>query len=158
VTGTLPPSWNQADAFPSMQFFEMEDCQLTGTLPANWSPSLQFLDVAGNDFNGTLPAELGSLMQLQQLTLNANPFTGQLPAAWGEPGAFPELFALECYDTNIDGTLPDAWGSIQAFQELQTFTATILPVRCQTPGHRRDPFPLCWGWQSGIHFLQAPYQ
>jgi hypothetical protein len=119
VTGTLPPSWNQADAFPSMQFFEVEDCQLTGTLPAYWSPSLQFLDVAGNDLNGTLPAELGSLMQLQQLTLNANPFTGQLPAAWGAPGTFPELFALECYDTNIAGSLPDAWGSIQAFQELR---------------------------------------
>ena len=102
-----------------MQFFEVEDCQLTGTLPANWSPSLQFLDVAGNDFNGTLPAELGSLMQLQQLTLNANPFTGQLPAAWGAPGAFPELFALECYDTNIAGGLPDAWGSVQAFRGLQ---------------------------------------
>ena len=119
MTGTLPPSWNQADAFPSMQFFEVEDCQLTGTLPAYWSPSLQFLDVAGNDLNGTLPAELGSLMQLQQLTLNANPFTGQLPAAWGAPGTFPELFALECYDTNIAGSLPDAWGSIQAFQELR---------------------------------------
>jgi len=119
VTGTLPPSWNQADAFPSMQFFEVEDCQLTGTLPAYWSPSLQFLDVAGNDLNGTLPAELGSLMQLQQLTLNANPFTGQLPAAWGAHGTFPELFALECYDTNIAGSLPDAWGSIQAFQELR---------------------------------------
>jgi len=102
-----------------MQFFEVEDCQLTGTLPAYWSPSLQFLDVAGNDLNGTLPAELGSLMQLQQLTLNANPFTGQLPAAWGAPGTFPELFALECYDTNIAGSLPDAWGSIQAFQELR---------------------------------------
>ena len=119
MTGTLPPSWNQADAFPSMQFFEVEDCQLTGTLPAYWSPSLQFLDVAGNDLNGTLPAELGSLMQLQQLTLNANPFTGQLPAAWGAHGTFPELFALECYDTNIAGSLPDAWGSIQAFQELR---------------------------------------
>ena len=102
-----------------MQFFEVEDYQLTGTLPANWSPSLQFLDVAGNDFNGTLPAVLGSLTQLQQLTLSANLFTGQLPAAWGAPGAFPELFALECYDKNIDGTLPDAWGSIQAFQQLQ---------------------------------------
>ncbi|DBA84787.1 TPA: hypothetical protein ACH3X1_005826 [Trebouxia sp. C0004] len=58
-------------------------------------------------------------MQLQQLTLNANPFTGQLPAARGAPGAFSELFALECYDTNIAGSLPDAWGSTHAFQQLQ---------------------------------------
>ena len=102
-----------------MQFFEVEDCQLTGTLPANWSPTLQFLDVAGNELNGTLPAALASLVQLQQLTLNANPFTGQLPSAWGAPGAFPELYALECYGTNIASSLPDAWGSTQAFRALQ---------------------------------------
>ena len=120
MAGTVPPTWGQDGAFPALQFLNLELCQLTGTLPASWPAALQFLDVSTNNFRGTLPTELGSLKQLQQLTLDDNAFTSSLPSEWGSPDAFPELFAMQCVYTDLAGTLPDSWGSAKAFQKLQS--------------------------------------
>ena len=92
-------------------------------------------------------------MQLQQLALNDNPFTGQLPPAWGEPGAFPELFALESLNTNIDGTLPDAWGSTQAFQKLEILYLYSNNIAGTLPGvwAQKGSFPLSFGAGNPEH-------
>ena len=69
--------------------------------------------------NGTLPAELGSLTQLQQLTLSGNAFSGELPSQWGASGAFESLRRLQCESMNVTGTLPSSWGSPNALQQLE---------------------------------------
>lgn len=116
----MPPTWGQEGSFPALQFLNLELCQLTGTLPASWPAALQFLDVSTNNFHGTLPPELSSLTQLQQLTVFDNAFTGTLPAQWGMPNAFPELFAVLCDNNQLTGDLPDSWGSQGALPKLQT--------------------------------------
>jgi len=80
---------------------------------------LQSLDVSDNNLTGTLPAGLASLEQLQELTLSTNLFSGQLPAAWGAPGAFKQLTYLELSSIDVTGGLPAAWGSPHGFQKIR---------------------------------------
>ena len=109
--GTVPASWGSAGSFPALSFLDLEDCQLTGTMPASWPPALQILTVPGNNFDGPLPVGLSQLAQLQQLSLDGNAFTGQLPPDWGNPEAFSSLFSLHCAETHLTGSLPPSWGS-----------------------------------------------
>lgn len=132
MAGSVPPTWSE-DAFPALQFLDLDDCQLTGTMPASWPPALQILKVAGNDFHGPLPVDLSQLAQLQQLSLSRNAFTGQLPPEWGDPGAFPALFALDCSETNLTGLLPPSWGSPTALtgKHMSTGNQSIGTCRVQ---------------------------
>ena len=53
------------------------------------------------------------------MTLSTNSFSGELPAAWGSPGAFKQLSYLEFSSTGVTGALPAEWGSPHGFQKLQ---------------------------------------
>ncbi|KAL3133552.1 hypothetical protein ABBQ38_007402 [Trebouxia sp. C0009 RCD-2024] len=116
----VPSTWGQPGAFPALQFLDIKSCNLTGTLPSSWPPALQYLNVADNSFHGPLPMALSRLTQLQQLTLDDNRCTGQLPAQWGLPGVFPELYSLQIVNAHLTGSLPDSWGNPTAFSSLQT--------------------------------------
>ena len=48
-----------------------------------------------------------------------NNITGALPAEWGSPGSFPQLWFLDCSLQHISGTLPSTWGGSHAFQQLE---------------------------------------
>ena len=103
----------------------------------SWPPALQYLNVGDNTLHGPLPVALSRLTQLQQLTLNNNPLTGQLPPEWGLPGAFPELYSLQIIDAHLNGSLPTTWGSPTALKSLQTLV--LRGLRNLT-----GPLPTSW--------------
>ena len=113
LTGTLPPNFP-----PALQQLELSGNQVKGNLSKSWPPGLQLLDLASTALTGTLPIELGSLTQLQQMTLAGTNLHTSLPPEWGAPEAFPELFVLGCGNMSLTGTLPAEWGSPSAFQSL----------------------------------------
>lgn len=79
LAGTLPSSWGNSGAFPSLISLTLFDMALTGPLPASW---------AGN---GSFPA-------LQSVGIGADLagprlacMSGPMPAEWGSPSAFQQL-------------------------------------------------------------------
>lgn len=175
ITGTVPMTWGQADAFPALQYLDMQSCQLTGPLPSAWPSSLQHLDVSFNSLHGSLPAELSSMPQLQELILSVNALTGVLPAEWGQSTAFPQLFDLQVAATNISGSLPASWGGEGAFQSLQvlylnnnsrligslpdSWAASGAFPELQTLNLASSPFtgtiPASWPWKDAFPQLQV---
>ena len=59
---------------------------------------------------------------LSELRLNHNLFSGQLPDAWGFPGAFPRLTTLSLGYNRLHGLLPVAWGGHDRLPLLQDFS------------------------------------
>ena len=117
--GTVPPSWGESTAFPALQQLWLQSNQLTGCLPGSWPATLQILNVTANKFTGRLPAALAQQQQLQWAAMFQNNITGALPAEWGSPGSFPQLWFLDCSLQHISGTLPSTWGGSHAFQQLE---------------------------------------
>lgn len=96
---------------------------------------------AANRLTGSIPPGLSSLSQLQQLRLPDNNLTGTLPAAWGEPDAFPGgLQVLQVSRNALTGTLCGSWADENAFQEIlylelqDTHMAGSLPESWSLPG------------------------
>ena len=96
---------------------------------------------AANRLTGSIPPGLSSLSQLQQLRLPDNNLTGTLPAAWGEPDAFPGgLQVLQVSRNALTGTLCGSWADENAFQEIlylelqDTHMAGSLPQSWSLPG------------------------
>ncbi|DBA75275.1 TPA: hypothetical protein ACH3X1_010562 [Trebouxia sp. C0004] len=133
VTGAIPPSWGKGAASPALLNLQLGSNALNGTLPPSFPPALQQLELSGNQLWGNLPnnwppavvgltwqcldrhssVELGSLTQLQEMTLAIN-FHADLPTEWGAPEALLELVVMGCGNMNVTGTLPAEWGSPSA--------------------------------------------
>lgn len=75
LTGSLPPSWGQGPAFPSLQTLDLSASGVSGSLPPVW----------GAD---------GGFAQLSELTLESMRLSGGLPPAWASPGRFSKLQGL----------------------------------------------------------------
>ncbi len=119
-TGTIPLSWGESTAFSALQQLWLDSNQLTGFLPGSWPATLQILNVTANKFTGRLPAGLAQQQQLQWAAMFQNNITGALPAEWGSPASFPQLWILDCSLQHISGTLPSTWGGSHAFQQLES--------------------------------------
>ncbi|PRQ56427.1 putative protein kinase RLK-Pelle-DLSV family [Rosa chinensis] len=53
---------------------------LSGNIPSEWaSTKLEFMSLETNMFTGTVPPELGKLVNLQNLRISSNNFTGRIP-------------------------------------------------------------------------------
>jgi len=82
--GSMPSSWGDAGAYPSLSFLSLYDTSLTGTLPATWGGRSAF------------PA-------LSELVLGMSSQVGTLPPEWGSPAAYQQLRVLTIYGCNITG-------------------------------------------------------
>ena len=69
----------------------------------------------GNDLSGEIPAELGSLSNLQWLSLNANDLSGEIPA---ELGSLSNLTYLNLSGNELSGEIPAELGSLSNLQGL----------------------------------------
>ena len=112
----------------------------------------------GVPLRGRLAPQLGQLQALQQLHLAGNELGGQLPAEWGEPGAFPCLLELDLSSNNVAGSVPDQWTAGATFLKL-----TVLQARRRATGaprgaaarmrqrRQRRQQQDCWALACGIH-------
>lgn len=83
LAGTLPASWTQGGAFPSLSSLHFHNVSITGSLPASW----------------------GSSAALTDLQLNFTKLSGALSTEWGTPKQFQNLETLHIVSCNINGVL-----------------------------------------------------
>ena len=86
--GSLPQSWDDDGALPSLTYLCLQDLPITGTLPPSWGstamPALTKLIIAASN-----PA-------LSHLS-------GSLPEEWGSPTAFTQLSYFSAAGLSLQG-------------------------------------------------------
>ncbi|KAH8964808.1 hypothetical protein BDL97_04G084800 [Sphagnum fallax] len=131
---------------------KIDSCNLSGPIPTEISnlSKLQILFLGNNSLVGPLP-ELGSLINLQQLTLWGNAIRNIIPAKWGnlgnltylnlhdnllwgplppELGNLSKLTRMLIYGNDLTGSIPDSWKGLASVSELN--------IR---QNYLSDPFP-----------------
>ena len=73
------------------------------------------LRLNNNELNGEIPAELGSLSNLQILSLRANGLVGEIPP---ELGSLSNLELLALSDNKLSGEIPPELGSLSNLDKL----------------------------------------
>lgn len=133
IRGSLPESWANVGAFPSLLALGLADTNISGTFPASWAswqafPQLQVLDLHGTRLHGSLPAFQNTALKalllkdcyfnstvdtvwtssapLEILSLSYNSFSGSLPDS---PDALSELTFLDTSHNKVQGTLLLSW-------------------------------------------------
>ena len=137
-TGTLPGSWGNASAFPSLTELIVSQNELEGklVLTARRRAPIALLfgirDCLNDDRSacsrarslaGPLPPAWGLLgfQHLKTLTLDSNSaLTGAVPSSWGGPGAFPIMVAdtfskMWLFDTAVCGPVPVSLQQVVGF-------------------------------------------
>ena len=91
--------------------------ELTGTIPSELGSlsNLEILSLFQNKLTGTIPAELGSLSKLTELGLFSNQLTGTIPS---ELGSLSNLEILYLLQNELTGTIPAELGSLSNLREL----------------------------------------
>ncbi|CAL8464770.1 g4305 [Coccomyxa elongata] len=141
--GTLPASWG-GSAGGSLQLLkrlELNNCNFTGSLPAQWAsglPALQHINISSNMLTGTLPPQWSTL-NLTVLNLDRNQLAGSIPAAWGANGTLEALTDLHLYSNALSGSLPTTWNAPGTLPSLATLDVAnnnlsgTLPTGLGTP-------------------------
>ncbi|WVZ77887.1 hypothetical protein U9M48_025688 [Paspalum notatum var. saurae] len=77
------PDDDSIDGFENLQFLEIDNCQLTGTIPLWISKlgNLEILNLEGNQLNGSIPTWISTLNYLFYLDISNNSLTGEIPTA-----------------------------------------------------------------------------
>ncbi len=83
--GTIPSSWADVGAFPSLHKLLMNALPITGSLPATW---------------GSSAFPMLTELNLQRLTK----LTGSLPAEWASTTSFQQLELLMLYNCSVTGS------------------------------------------------------
>ncbi|CAI9761949.1 unnamed protein product [Fraxinus pennsylvanica] len=103
LKGSLPPNLNN---LTSLQYFEVQLNELTGSLPSLAGlSSLQSLLLNNNNFTSIPPDFFNGMTSLQQVYLDYNPFS-----SWGIPDSLKSASTLQTFSANsanISGPLPD---------------------------------------------------
>ena len=89
----------------------LEDGGLTGGIPKELGSlaNLQQLSLWGNQLTGGIPTELGSLANLLLLDLGGNQLTGEIPT---ELGSLANLESLSLWGNQLTGEIPKELGSL----------------------------------------------
>lgn len=127
LTGNIPIS---VANLPKLKYLYLQENQLSGPIPSNFSPTLEWLEIGGNQFSGNIPSSLantnlrglylyrnqltgsipqslGNLTNLQWINLRSNNLTGPLPTTFQNLNI--RLFTV--YNNHLGGKIPDSWGA-----------------------------------------------
>ena len=90
---------------------------IAGTIPSELGSlaNLQSLSLGKNRLKGGIPKELGSLANLQSLSLSENRLTGEIPL---ELGSLDNLQALYLWKNRLTGEIPTELGNLSNLQVL----------------------------------------
>ena len=89
----------------------LRDNDLTGPIPSELGllVNLESLRLDANNLTGPIPSALGSLVNLESLSLHGNDLTGPIPSALG---SLVNLNSLWLGDNSLTGPIPSALGSL----------------------------------------------
>ncbi|KAG8382673.1 hypothetical protein BUALT_Bualt05G0101700 [Buddleja alternifolia] len=115
LAGTLPVNLNK---LTSLQVFEVQGNQLTGSLPSfSWLNSLQSILLNNNNFTSIPPDFFEGMTSLTDVYLDYNPFN-----SWTIPDSLKSVHTLRTFSAtsaNISGPIPEFLGS-DTFSSLAT--------------------------------------
>ena len=97
---------------------QLDNNKLSWEIPAELGSlsNLEWLSLRGSfELSGEIPAELGSLPNLERLLLGGNELSGEIPA---ELGSLSNLSALSFYDNELSGEIPAELGSLSNLTSL----------------------------------------
>ena len=96
---------------------QLSDNQLTGAIPTELGSltNLEVLSLWGNQLTGPIPAELGSLTNLEQLGLSQNQLAGPIPSALSR---LTSLEALSLWGNELSGEIPVELGTLANLTSL----------------------------------------
>jgi Leucine-rich repeat (LRR) protein len=94
-------------------------CNLNGTLPSQFFfqlPTLISLEIsASQGLIGSIPSDIGSLSQLEHLSLSMNQLTGTIPS---EINSLSSLSSLHLYNNQLTGSIPTVIGSLSLLDSI----------------------------------------
>jgi len=101
-----------------------EGNNLQGTLPSSIGSlsELNTLSISRNRLNGEIPLEIGNLLKLDTLQLNSNLLTGTIPSELGELG---ELIVLSISGNRLEGQIPVEIVKISNLKTLYIYNNNI---------------------------------
>ena len=126
--GTIP-----SVGAPTLQFLDMRLNDLTGTIPTSIfaSPiSLEFVYLQGNKLTGTLPAAFTSASKLTDLYLSSNQLTGTIPEV--PAGSLLGLQELLLDDNPFIGSMPESVCTLRSLA-LENLWADCTTLICSLP-------------------------
>ena len=105
--GTLPSSWSNPGAFPSLITLTLFDMALTGSLPASWADNGSFPSLGSMGLGADRAGRLGCI-------------SGPMPADWASPFAFQllEILALRTCFASKHGTISNSLTTLGAARVL----------------------------------------
>ncbi|XP_042940492.1 probable LRR receptor-like serine/threonine-protein kinase At1g07650 isoform X2 [Carya illinoinensis] len=113
LSGSIPREW----ASTKLEFLSISANNLSGRIDyLGKITTLQFLSIESNLFSGPIPPELGNLVDLETLILNANNLTGELPTALTY---LTRLKILRISSNSFTGRMPDFFRSWKQLQALE---------------------------------------
>ncbi|GAB2283041.1 hypothetical protein Dimus_017572 [Dionaea muscipula] len=90
-------------SLPKLTQVELQDNLLTGGFPDSAAAvNLGEISLSNNDFTGTLPASIGNFSGIQKLLLDGNAFTGPIP---GEIGRLQQLSKVDFGNNKLSGEI-----------------------------------------------------
>ena len=114
----------------------LKERALTGEIPAELGSlsNLQSLSLYGNQLTGKIPAELGNLSELRGLELSSNKLTGEIPA---ELGNLSNLVVLSLWGNQLTGRIPTELENLSRLETLWLSGNRL--TGCIPPGLRDVP-------------------
>ena len=106
INGSIPATWAQASAFPTLTYLSFNQTKLSGAVPAFHNGQLQMLIGSSCLFDGDLAALWTSSAPFSTLSLADNHISGQLPK---NASSLPTLALLNLQNNQLQGSVPLSW-------------------------------------------------
>lgn len=122
VYGTIPDAISNLNR---LEILFLGNNSFVGPLPAESIGSLvnlQQLTLWGGSFKSPLPPEFGNLVNLQYLNLHTGTFWGGLPPSWSNMKSISKMLV---YNNDLTGYVPSSWQALTTLKQLHVGQNTL---------------------------------
>ncbi|XP_057463168.1 probable LRR receptor-like serine/threonine-protein kinase At3g47570 [Actinidia eriantha] len=129
--GSLPTSIVNLSS--QLNILAADDNQLVGTIPAGISNFVNLfeLDLQNNFFSGAMPFGIGKLRNLQQLDFSGNKLSGPIPLSIGN---LTKMFHLNLAENYFNGSIPSSIDNLLGLQILNLSYNILVSMIPETLG------------------------
>ena len=100
MKGSIPDTFGN---MVSLEELSLSHNQLEGEIPKSFGRSLVILDLSSNRLQGSIPDTVGDMVSLERLSLSVNQLQGEIPKSFSN---FCNLQEVELDSNNLTGQLP----------------------------------------------------
>ena len=158
LRGTLPDWGNHPTFLSLIQYFDLDNNEIAGTLPASWSSmtNVQTFLIYTNAFEGTIPDSWAAMTNVTDFQVQWNKLSGTLPA-W--VSQFSQAEYLTFSFNQFVGALPSSWCDLVGLDGVEICgNSAFGPETNKFCG----PAPACWANNEALNVsytncLPLPY-